>query len=822
MSIEKYQPGRTGPLNRVQRVVLWSLGLMMAVGAVTLASRYPVPLPWLAAFLVAYAALLWLKPESWLLILPALLPVIDLAPWTGWILIEELDLILATTLAIGYLRTATRSPAIRPPIIASALWLLLAASYLVSCVRGLMPVTPFDANALSNYVSSYNALRIAKGFFWAWLLGPLLARTMGPQGENLRRYFFPGVMLGLIGVCMVAIWERNAFPGLLNFSSDYRTTASFSTMHTGSAALDGFLALTLPLSALLLLPGRKPAANLVGLGLFAAGTYAVLTTFSRGLYGGYLLSVLLVLLVFLRHRLTRHELYRPLAAWRLWTLPVFVLILGIGLFRVFATGGYRTLAASLIFLAGALYVGGRASPNKRRLWWLVALLPLVGLSLWVANSIPKGAYLIFILAAMYLAAFGALDVFLHDSRRQQLSPWLMLGFYWVGAAVLLVASHWGGGGAAADAAAVVAFGVVMTLVNRRYNNLFWAFDRHTATMAIVTGMGIGLLIPIIGSYYSHERFSQVGQDMATRKSHWHDVLALTNDDAMTQFLGMGLGRFPAEYLLRNIQAPLPGSFQYIAEPGNQFLRLAGPRYPAGFGEVLQFGQRVTIDPFERYEFSASYRTKTPNAVLEAFICEKLLLYTELCNNKTIELKEADGRWHEVSSQIDSGAIGAGTWYERRPVQFTFDIARERTIVDVDNFRFVDRRGNDLIKNGDLERGNDFWFYSSDRYHLPWHAQNLWLNIYFDQGWLGVLTFSILVVYALRRLSIAAWAGQLAPGLLFAGISAFLVVGLFDSLLDVPRIATLFYLILLVAVYLTNFSGANRQQRTAPLRRGSKG
>ena len=55
---------------------------------------------------------------------------------------------------------------------------------------------------------------------------------------------------------------------------------------------------------------------------------------------------------------------------------------------------------------------------------------------------------------------------------------------------------------------------------------------------------------------------------------------------------------------------------------------------------------------------------------------------------------------------------------------------------------------ELLGNGDFQHGNDRWFFTSDRHHLPWHAKNLWLHVYFEQGVLGLLIFSALLVFAL--------------------------------------------------------------------------
>jgi O-antigen ligase len=120
-------------------------------------------------------------------------------------------------------------------------------------------------------------------------------------------------------------------------------------------------------------------------------------------------------------------------------------------------------------------------------------------------------------------------------------------------------------------------------------------------------------------------------------------------------------------------------------------------------------------------------------------------------------------------------------------------------IDLDNLRLIDSAGNDILKNGNFARGGDFWFYSSDRYHLPWHAKNLFLNVYFDQGLFGLTTLALLVSYALIRLIRRAVSGNQDSVVILASIAGFLVVGMFDSLLDVPRIATLFFLVLCIAL-----------------------
>ena len=68
-----------------------------------------------------------------------------------------------------------------------------------------------------------------------------------------------------------------------------------------------------------------------------------------------------------------------------------------------------------------------------------------------------------------------------------------------------------------------------------------------------------------------------------------------------------------------------------------------------------------------------------------------------------------------------------------------------------------------------------------------------------RGSVGLVLFSLLTICALWRLNLGkARQHELAP-YLSAAIIGFLVVGIFDSLTDVPRLALLYYLLLLYSL-----------------------
>ncbi|PWF39431.1 hypothetical protein C7C56_026895, partial [Massilia glaciei] len=325
-----------------------------AVFAVLLAaavSRYPFEGTVLGPVLLAYAGLLCWRPVLWLALLPALLPVLDLAPWTGWFFLEEIDLLLLVTAAVGYWRPDAGAGAARaalPRAVRHAA-ALVSLALALALWRAMTPWPQADLNAFATYQSGWNGVRTAKGWLWALILLPLLRRDAGPALERLRSHFFPGMLAGLALVALAAGAERIAFPGLLNMASDYRTSAPFSAMHTGGAALDGYLSLCLPLLAPWLAGPSGRLRTTVALALLAAAAYAGLTTFSRTLYLAFGVSALLL-----------WALHRPAPTPRQRALAALALVLAASaLTLVFSAGGYRGLAAAMLVLCAAGWLATR-------------------------------------------------------------------------------------------------------------------------------------------------------------------------------------------------------------------------------------------------------------------------------------------------------------------------------------------------------------------------------------------------------------------------------------------------------------------------------
>jgi hypothetical protein len=261
---------------------------------------------------------------------------------------------------------------------------------------------------------------------------------------------------------------------------------------------------------------------------------------------------------------------------------------------------------------------------------------------------------------------------------------------------------------------------------------------------------------------------------------------------------MGLGRFPAQQAISGLAQFRTGDFRLVGHAGGPALLLTSGSHQLGWGELLRISQRLPAP--EPGPLRLRFKARTERAAtVHAEVCEKHLLYNGDCFVGKVGLKGGD--WQDVSLQMRGAPLGNGPWYAPRLVAFSLALESREAHVEIDDISLTGIDGVELLANGNFERGLAHWFYSSDKYHLPWHAKNLVVHLYFEQGLFGLAAFAIVVLAALARGVLGAVRGVDAAPELVAALVGVLCVGLVDSLLDMPRVALSLLLMLAVTLAL---------------------
>lgn len=774
------------------------LGMLCLFCALAAATQHPLSPTVTVASSIAATVLAYRWPAAGLTATLAAVPILGLAPWSGWITFEELDLLVLSVAAGGYGRlTTSTAPAggasPHPPPLVWLLLMLFSASLGVSAWRGMSDAGGFGFAWFEGYQEPMNSVRLAKSFFLALLLFPLWGAAHRESPVLTCKRVSLGMLLGLAGASLAVLWERFAFTGLLNFSTDYRTTALFWEMHVGGAALDGFLALTTPFAVLELSRPRPPWRTALTAAVLLAGAYACVTSFSRGVYAAVPLGVVLTMWLASREQQNRRDPTQPSQQSGWLAAGVLVLVFAASAAWMFPSSGYRGMLA----LFGAYAVLLRLKPitqpigTRHVLGGTALAAGLVSAALLATWWLPKGAYV-----AYAVACTGALALSMRQRNRQ---PLLFACYLCVIACIGLVAWHWGGATALGRAYPVMTLLAVAGAARVALRQGPWPTGLHRQAGTAASLAVAGALVAVMsGGAYMSGRFSTSADDFSGRLAHWREGLELLDTTGDHAF-GKGLGRYPANHLLAHSSTDAPGDYRLSGIPGDQHLLLTGGKLALGWGELLRVSQRVSAP-----EPPLTIRFKVRSGQMQGLhfeVCEKHLLYNGNCLIKAVKIEPTGNEWHIMQAQLQGDRPSRGAWYAPRLISFSVANATSGALVEVDDLALQGADGRNMLANGDFSLGMSHWFFSSDRNHMPWHLKNIAVHTMFDQGLVGLALLAALVVGAMWRTGLgSARSHPLAPAIAGA-LLGFLVVGMFDSLLDVPRVAFVFYLLLLLGLTL---------------------
>ncbi len=139
--------------------------------------------------------------------------------------------------------------------------------------------------------------------------------------------------------------------------------------------------------------------------------------------------------------------------------------------------------------------------------------------------------------------------------------------------------------------------------------------------------------------------------------------------------------------------------------------------------------------------------------------------------------------------------------------FSLSVVNPDVAADFSNIRLIGPKSSpksgpekpEAITNGDFARGLSHWFPVAQTYFVPWHIDNLYLEILIERGLVGLMLFVTLIGLAFRRLMAASAQGVQMAAYLAASLGGALLVGLTGSLMDVPRVAFLLFLVMFFSI-----------------------
>lgn len=787
-----------------------AVAVACGAGAAALALQHPMS-PTLAAaacMLLAGVCMAW--PLAWLILVPALLPLAGLAPWTGWITFEEFDLLLLACAAGAWARAAADALRPAPPSPpahgAWAAWLVWAALVALATWRGVQDAGGWQFAWFDAYRSPMNALRLAKPTLALLLLLPLWQRCQARAGAQAGRCLALGLVLGLGVVAVVGLWERLSYLSLLDFSSDYRITGPFWEMHVGGAALDGALALGLPFLVWWLRHGRNPVAWMLSAALLLLVAYAALTSFSRILLLALPAGALLALWLPVGRAGGPTGAAPPLWQRLLW-LPLLAAMVA-GQAWMFPFSGYRGLLALLLCCAAWLVLVPQLATLGRRSWALAAAfsLPACLLLAALAWALPKGPYV-----AQALLALASLGLALVAAGRP---AWLAaaLAAGWAAlAGMVLVAGHWGEAKALPSATTVaLALALGLPLLaglqgRQRPQRPVWPADLRWQGGALMLLAATTALVAVLGGgAFLGGRLANLGADSDERNAHWLSALTRLHD-ADSQLWGRGLGRYLDWYSTDTRMPHRAGDIRLAQQQGQPVLRLIGGHAEnQGWGELLRLAQRIPR-PVGETTLTLTLRNPAP-AVLLAEVCLKHLIYRSGCQESQFKVPATDAG---VPLVLRVPMQGGPLPQDDHPLlwrQTVFSLSSFTTShpVELLALSLTDAQGRELLVNPRFEQGMQRWFFTSDHHHLPWHAKNILVHLLFEQGIAGTAMLLVITLAALWRLTAGVVRRHTLAAPLAGALLGFWLVGMVDSLLDMPRVATL--ALLLTGVALTLHAG----------------
>jgi hypothetical protein len=174
------------------------------------------------------------------------------------------------------------------------------------------------------------------------------------------------------------------------------------------------------------------------------------------------------------------------------------------------------------------------------------------------------------------------------------------------------------------------------------------------------------------------------------------------------------------------------------------------------------------------------------------------LYERTCQSAALVVAPALSAWQHASAVLAGPLLKSGHWFAPRMAVFETAVLGAGSHADLAHLRLRDGTGENLLRNGDFSEGLAQWFPSARSYFVPWHIDNLYLELLVERGPAALVAFIVMAGWTLRRSMAGASRGFALSPFLAASLGGALLVGCLSSVMDAPRSAFLLLFLLAFA------------------------
>lgn len=295
---------------------------------------------------------------------------------------------------------------------------------------------------------------------------------------------------------------------------------------------------------------------------------------------------------------------------------------------------------------------------------------------------------------------------------------------------------------------------------------------------------------VVSASFAVSRLEQSTADAVGRWRHWGQQLTLMT--STTHWVaGLGLAQVPAAYSASTGSAEMAGRARWVPPAAGlpAHLLLAGPPTRADLGGAFGLNQAVSWGSSGPDGFALTARSNR-DLTVRISRCDQWLFHPMQCESLDVNWPASLGvvtrswEWPASAPKPPGGAARS-----RVPQQVTLSVLSPGAEIRVFEVRWRQAGKTMTGRNWQFTEGLSGWWPVATRHFVPWHSDNLFLEVGLERGVVGLIIFGGMALWALRSGAALRWAG------LHAAVGSMALLGLLISAHEFPRVAFLLHFLL---------------------------